>query len=42
MENPEKAKAMGLAGRKFVLDNFAWDVIVEKYMNYFKQVAHEE
>ena len=33
---------MGLAGRKFVLDNFAWDVIVGKYMNYFKQVAHEE
>ena len=42
LENPEKAKAMGLAGRKFVLDTFAWDVIVEKYMNYFKQVAHEE
>lgn len=41
LEHPDMADAMGKSGRKFVLDNFAWDVIVDKYMKYFKEVANE-
>jgi len=35
------ANRMGKNGRKFVLENYAWDVIVEKYMKYFKLVERE-
>lgn len=41
LEHPEMADAMGKNGRKFVLENFAWDVIIDKYMSYFKEVAGE-
>lgn len=41
LEHPDVASAMGKNGKEFVLHNFAWDVIVEKYMTYFKKVAGE-
>lgn len=42
LEHPDIADVMGENGREFVLNNFAWDVIVDKYMTYFKKVAGED
>jgi glycosyltransferase involved in cell wall biosynthesis len=28
----KKAKEMGLQGRRFVLENFSWDVIVKRFL----------
>lgn len=39
MEHPETAAAMGQNGRSYVMDNFSWDVIVEKYMAFFKSIV---
>ncbi len=39
IEHKEVASNMGKLGRKFVLDNFAWDVIVDKYTKYFEEVS---
>jgi len=36
---PNLADGMGENGRKFVLENFSWDIIVEKYMDFFRQVS---
>jgi len=36
---PGLADSMGKNGRKFVLENFNWDVIVGKYMEFFRQVS---
>ena len=36
MDNPETAKQMGLNGRKFVLDNFRWDIIIEKLLRFLE------
>lgn len=36
LRESEIANRMGLLGRKFVLDNFSWDVIVKRYADYFK------
>ncbi len=35
MDNPEIAKQMGLNGREFVLSNFKWDVIVDRFLKFF-------
>lgn len=37
--NMDVADQMGLNGRQFVLDNFSYDVIVGKYMEFFEKVA---
>lgn len=34
--NPDTANAMGLLGQKAVTENFAWDVVVSRYMEFFK------
>lgn len=39
LENPIQADRMGQNGRKYVLEHFAWDVIVKKYMDFFRQIA---
>lgn len=39
LDNPVLADEMGRLGRKFVMENFAWDVIVRKYMEYFERLA---
>ena len=36
MDNKHIADDMGRNGRVFVKDNFAWDVIVEKYLGFFE------
>lgn len=40
LNNSQEADSMGMNGRKFVLNNFAWDVIVERYTKYFEQMEH--
>ena len=34
--NPGIAREMGKKGRQYVLDNFSWDIIVERYLKYFE------
>lgn len=36
LNNPKVAHNMGLNGRKFVLDNFKWDIITERLLEAFK------
>ena len=38
VSNPKIADRMGLNGRRYVLDNFAWDVIVKKYTDFFEAI----
>lgn len=40
--HPDIASQIGEQGRKYVLENFSWDVIVERYMGFFRQCAGEE
>lgn len=40
-EHPEQTDQMGQLGHKFVVENFSWDIVVEKYINYFRQVCKE-
>lgn len=41
MDNPKIARQMGENGRKYVLKNFVWSVIVERYTKFFKQCMSE-
>lgn len=41
MDNPKIARQMGENGRKYVLKNFVWTVIVERYTKFFKQCMNE-
>lgn len=36
MDNPVIAGTMGKTGRQFVLDNFKWDVIVKRFLDFFE------
>ena len=36
LEHKDKAKLMGQNGREYVLNNFAWDIIVDKYTKFFE------
>lgn len=38
-DHPDVADQMGENGRNYVLSNFAWDVIVERYMDFFRRIA---
>ena len=42
LNNKDIAKEMGKTGRKFVLENFSWKPIVDKYMKFIKEVIGEE
>ena len=35
MDNPETAKQMGLNGRQYVLENFKWDIIIDRFLEFF-------
>ena len=37
-----EADIMGENGRNYVLANFAWDVIVKKYMDFFEECCNKE
>lgn len=39
LAHPDTVDQMGRNGREFAVNNFAWDVIVEKYRNYFEQLG---
>lgn len=41
LKNPSLANRMGASGRSYVLGNFAWDVICERYMRFFKDIAEK-
>lgn len=41
LEHGDIADIMGQQGRKYVLDNFAWDVIVKRYTEFFRKCANE-
>ena len=38
-EKKDVARKMGRNGRRYVLDRFGWNVIVEKYMEYFRKLG---
>jgi glycosyltransferase involved in cell wall biosynthesis len=40
--NKEKAAQMGGNGSDYVRSNFAWDVIVDKYMKFFREVGGDK
>ena len=42
LSNRDKAKQMGENGRSYVRSNFAWDVIVNKYMSFFREVSGDK
>ena len=42
LENPERARRMGLAGRSRVLDHFTWDRVAEKTLQYYRTLADRE
>ena len=42
LEHEDIAVQMGKSGRKYVLEHFAWDVMVEKYIKYFHSLIEKE
>ena len=42
MERPAEARIMALQGKKYVKENFAWDVMIEKYKKYFSELCVAE
>lgn len=42
LKNKDKAAQMGENGRNYVRSNFAWDVIVDKYMKFFREVSGDK
>ncbi len=42
MEHEDTADQMGINGRQFVLENFAWNVITDKFIAYFKDIIKSE
>lgn len=42
IKNPEMARKMGRSGRRYVLDNFNWDVIVERLKRFFGELSGTE
>lgn len=42
LEHPAEAKVMAMQGKKYVLDNFDWDVMIQKYRRYFAELCGED
>lgn len=38
LEHPKEAKIMALQGKRYVQENFDWDVMIEKYKKYFAEL----
>lgn len=38
IEHPEHACQMGTNGRKYVLENFDWDIVTQKYIQFFENL----
>jgi len=41
LNHPEEASQMGEQGREYVKKNFSWDVVVKRYLDFFKLCAGE-
>ena len=41
IDHPETADQMGNNGRKFVLENFDWDIVTKKYIDFFEGLYDE-
>lgn len=39
LEHEDVAKQMGQNGKQYVKDNFAWDIIVDKYLKFFAEIS---
>ena len=39
LKNPQKASVMGCQGKKFVLENFKWDIVMKKYIDFFNEIT---
>lgn len=39
LEHEETALQMGINGRDYVKKNFAWDIVVEKYLEFFRKIS---
>lgn len=42
LNHPDAAKVIGKQGREYVLNHFSWDVIVDKYMCFFRSCIEGE
>lgn len=42
IEHPDTALCMGKNGRKFVLENFDWDIVTRKYIQFFEGLYSDE
>ena len=42
LEHPDVADRMGENGRQFVLDNFDWDIVTKKYIEFFEGLYENE
>ncbi len=42
LEHEDVAQLMGQNGRKYVIDNFAWDAMIKKYVAFFERVIKKE
>lgn len=38
LNNPDERKTMGLNGRNYVIENYSWKVILEKYLKFLSQI----
>ena len=41
LEHEETARQMGINGRDYVKENFAWDIVVDKYLKFFSEISGE-
>lgn len=42
VNHPKEAHIMALQGKRYVKENFAWDVMIEKYKRYFSELCGTE
>ena len=42
LEHEEISEQMGINGRDYVKENFAWDTVVRKYLDFFREIAGED
>ena len=40
VSNPDVADAMGENGKKYVEDNYAWQVLTDRYIQFMEEIIH--
>lgn len=38
IKNPEMAKSLGISGHNFIINNFSWDHLLPKYIEFYKNL----